>query len=83
MVKIGFTGDFCPWLRVEDLFFRGDWRGDFETVKPFFDENHLNVVDLECPLTEVNVGIEKTGPLIKARPQTAEILRYLNIKVVA
>ena len=51
MIKIGFTGDFCPWQRVEKEFQKGNWEHMFESVLPFFKENDFNIVDLECPLT--------------------------------
>jgi hypothetical protein len=41
MIKIGFTGDFCPWLRIEKEFQLGNWKSLFETVQPFFKENDL------------------------------------------
>lgn len=83
MIKIGFTGDFCPWLRVENEFKANNWQSLFQEVKPFFDENDLNVLDLECPLTTTNDSIEKTGPHIKAHPETATILNHLNCELVA
>ncbi|NOR88215.1 MAG: hypothetical protein GQ527_11450 [Bacteroidales bacterium] len=83
MVKIGFTGDFCPWLRVEDSYKENNWKHLFESVHPFFKENDLNVLDLECPLTTSVSKIEKTGPHIKAHPNTAAILNHLNCELVA
>ena len=83
MMKIGFTGDFCPWLRIENEFKSDNWQPLFKEVKPFFDANDLNILDLECPLTISNEKISKTGPHIKAHPVTAAILNHLNCKVVA
>jgi poly-gamma-glutamate synthesis protein (capsule biosynthesis protein) len=83
MVKIGFTGDFCPWLRVEDKHKENNWKHLFESVHPFFNKNDLNVLDLECPLTASNSKIQKTGPHIKAHPDTAAILNHLNCELVA
>jgi poly-gamma-glutamate synthesis protein (capsule biosynthesis protein) len=83
MINIGFTGDFCPWERMEQRFLNNNWKDSFSGVKSFFDNNHLNVLDLECPLTTVNATIPKTGPHLKALPQTAEILEYLNCKLTA
>ncbi|MGV9003531.1 CapA family protein [Flavobacterium sp.] len=83
MISIGFTGDFCPWRRIEEAYVDGTWKPLFETVQPFFAANDLNVLDLECPLTTSRKQITKTGPHIKANPATAEILNYLNCKVVA
>ena len=83
MIKIGFTGDFCPWMRVEKAFQDHSWQQHFESVVPFFESNDLNILDLECPLTTNNAGINKTGPHIKAHPDTAVILNHLNCKLVA
>lgn len=82
MIKIGFTGDFCPWLRVENAFKANNWQPLFDEVKPFLDGNDLNVLDLECPLTTSNDGITKTGPHIKSHPDTAKILNHLNCELV-
>lgn len=83
MVSIGFTGDFCPWERMEHAFLSGTWQAGLSDVKPFFDSNDLNIIDLECPLTNEQEGIVKTGPYIKALPETASILKWLNCKMVA
>jgi poly-gamma-glutamate synthesis protein (capsule biosynthesis protein) len=83
MIQIGFTGDFCPWLRVEKAFQKDNWQPLLDSVRPFFLQNDLNVLDLECPLTTVNTKISKTGPHIKAHPETAAILNDLNCELVA
>ncbi len=83
MIQIGFTGDFCPWMRIEENFKNDSWKPLFESVVPFFNQNDLNILDLECPLTTSTSRISKTGPHIKAHPDTAEILNYLNCAVVA
>lgn len=83
MIKIGFTGDFCPWGRMEDEFKKGDWKKLFASVHSFFQENDLNILDLECPLTTAQKGISKTGPHLKSHPGTAEIIHYLNCALVA
>lgn len=83
MIKIGFTGDFCPWMRVEEQLKTSGGESLFATVQPFFAANDLNVLDLECPLTTAQTAIAKTGPHIKAAPETAALLKYLNCEVVA
>ena len=83
MINIGFTGDFCPWDRFEKIYSTGNWKECFTEIKSFFYGNHLNVIDLECPLTNSQSKIDKTGPHLKALPDTAEILDYLNCKLVA
>lgn len=83
MTTIGFTGDFCPWQRIEEAYFSNSWKPMFSSVQPFFENNDLNIIDLECPLTTGKNQIKKTGPHIKAKPETAEILNYLNCQLVA
>lgn len=83
MINIGFTGDFCPRERAEKQFLNHAWKEGFDNVRPFFLRNDLNVVDLECPLTNSNLSLSKTGPLLKVLPETAEMLAYLNCKLVA
>ena len=83
MISIGLTGDFCPWKRIEKDFNINKCKNLFDTVKPFFDKNDLNILDLECPLTTSENKIKKTGPHIKANPKTVEILNYLSCKLVA
>ncbi len=82
MINIGFTGDFCPWDRFEKVYLDGNWKEALADIKPYFDGNNLNVIDLECPLTNSQSKIEKTGPYLKALPETAEILDYINCKLV-
>ena len=83
MIKIGFTGDFCPWLRIENEVQADNWQPLFKEIKSFFDQNDLNVLDLECPFTTSIDAISKTGPHIKANPQTAKILNHLHCELVA
>jgi hypothetical protein len=82
-ISIGFTGDFCPIARIEATYLEGKWKECFSEVKPFFDQNDFNIIDLECPLTRSSKKIVKTGPHLKAHPNTVEILKYLNCNYVA
>jgi poly-gamma-glutamate capsule biosynthesis protein CapA/YwtB (metallophosphatase superfamily) len=84
MIKIGFTGDFCPWKKIENSILKDDnWKNQFNSVKPFFDGNDFNIIELECPLTIDGTKLKKTGPHLKANPATAKIISYLNCKLVA
>ena len=82
-VTIGFTGDFCPINRVERLYIAGNWKTIFDGVKTYFDDNDFNIIDLECPLTDKGKKIIKTGPHLRAKPESAEMLAYLNCNLVA
>lgn len=83
MIRIGFTGDFCPWRRVEDEVKNGRYRDVTQGVEAFFSVNNLNVIDLEGPITTAQTGIMKTGPHIKAHPETAILLKQLHCDLVA
>ena len=82
-IKILFTGDFCPHLRIEKLALDGNYKPVFNDFKKEFLDNDLNVVDLECPLTEETKGIEKTGPHQKAHPATIKLLKEIKVGLVA
>jgi poly-gamma-glutamate capsule biosynthesis protein CapA/YwtB (metallophosphatase superfamily) len=78
-IKILFTGDFCPHKRMETLSKQGDYASVFNNFINVFQGNDLNVTDVECPLTESNKRIPKTGPYQVAAPHNIGILKYANI----
>lgn len=82
-VKVGFTGDFCPIGRIESHVLNNSWKELFDPSIDFFSGNDLNIIELECPITRSSQKIEKTGPHLRAQPETVEILNYLNCKLVA
>ena len=82
-IKIVFTGDFCPHLRIEKLAIDGNYKAVFNDVKSEFEDNDLNIVDLECPLTNGTTQIEKTGPHQKAHPKAIDLLNEINVGLVA
>jgi poly-gamma-glutamate synthesis protein (capsule biosynthesis protein) len=78
-IKILFTGDLCPHGRIEELALKGRFEEVFNDFIEEFRNNDLNVVDLECPLTEIKDGRPKTGPHQKAHPQTVGLLSHAGI----
>lgn len=78
-INILFTGDFCPHNRIETLSKQGDYAAIFNDFINVFQNNDLNVTDIECPLTESKKRIPKTGPHQFAAPHTIQILKYANI----
>ncbi len=75
-VRILFTGDFCPMNRVEKLALAKDYGSVFNDFVDVFRGNDLNVIDLECPLTEAESTRPKTGPYQKAHPDTIKLLTH-------
>lgn len=82
-INILITGDFAPINRVEKLCLKGDIDSVFNDFIEVFHNNHLNIVDLECPLTHAKTTRPKTGPYQKAHPITIEALKYAEVKLVA
>lgn len=82
MIKIGFVGDFCPIGRTEELVNSDLINNAYSQIRPFFEVNDFNIINLECPLTTVNSKIVKTGPHIKADPIAVGILNYFDCKFV-
>ncbi len=82
-IKILITGDVCPINRVEDLAINGKYSSIYNDFIDVFQENDLNVVDLECPLTLSKNERPKTGPYQKASPETIGVLKHAGIGLVA
>jgi poly-gamma-glutamate capsule biosynthesis protein CapA/YwtB (metallophosphatase superfamily) len=78
-INILFTGDFCPHNRIEELSRLGNYAAVLNDFIDVFQHNDLNVTDIECPLTESNKQISKTGPHQRAAPHTIGILKYAGI----
>jgi poly-gamma-glutamate synthesis protein (capsule biosynthesis protein) len=81
-IKILVTGDFCPHGRVEKLALGGKPEEAFGDFLNEFTGNDLNVVNLECPLTDAGNGRHKTGPHQKAMPETVKLLAEAGIGLV-
>ena len=82
-INILITGDFAPINRVEELCLKGDIKAVFNNFIEVFQNNHLNIVDLECPLTLAESTRPKTGPYQKAHPATIKALKYADVSLVA
>ncbi len=82
-IKILLTGDFCPINRVEELALKGDYKSILNDFVDVFQGNDLNIIDLECPLTESEYARPKTGPHQKAHPDCIKILDYAGIHLAA
>jgi poly-gamma-glutamate capsule biosynthesis protein CapA/YwtB (metallophosphatase superfamily) len=54
----------------------------FENLVDLYAQADLGIVNLECPLTDYNRGIEKTGPNIKADKATIAAIRDLKVDLV-
>jgi poly-gamma-glutamate synthesis protein (capsule biosynthesis protein) len=81
--KILFTGDLAPVGHFESKPGSPATGVISEKLIKTFEEFDLRITNLECPLTESNNKIEKTGPHLKAHPNSIQLLVDLNINVAA
>lgn len=80
-IKLLFTGDFCPIGRAVNYINKENFDGYLGDVQYLFEDNDLNIVNLESPLTESSTPINKTGPNIKAPFDSIKLLKALNIDI--
>jgi poly-gamma-glutamate synthesis protein (capsule biosynthesis protein) len=80
-MKTLFVGDVFPTKRNAALFAAGELEALFGDTASLFEGNDLNMINLECALTEADTPIQKIGPNLKAPPATANILKELGVTV--
>src|SRR5690554_175107 len=64
-MKILIAGDFCPIGRTQHFLKNKDYANLFNGFEKIRATVDYAVVNFECPITESNTKIEKTGPCIK------------------
>jgi len=80
--RILITGDFCPINRIRDLVNEREYDTIFNNLLPIIKESNLAITNLECPLTESEQTINKTGPLLKSSPNAAKALAFAGFNLV-
>ena len=80
--RIIIGGDIYPSDDNLLYFVNGDAENVFHNLIDDFKSADLNIVNLECPLTDQNCPISKSGPAIKAPPECAQTIKNANIHVV-
>jgi hypothetical protein len=77
-IKVLFAGDFAPCRNFEKLVSEKDVQvlGD---ALPLIKQADISFVNLECPLTEYDKAINKSGPALKATPNCINALRYFSV----
>ena len=79
-MKILIGGDVTPKKpEVNELFVRGELRRLFGDVVDLIRDADRTVINLECALTDSDVGIEKFGPCLKGSPLCADALKALGV----
>jgi hypothetical protein len=81
-LNILIGGDLCPTPHNEWAFRAGDAQTLLSDMLPIFQEADLRIVNLECPLTDIDSPILKSGPALRAHPQCARGLKAMGIDLV-
>ena len=81
-VRILIGGDVCPRSAVLPCFESGDAVGIFHDLLDDFRAADLSVINLECPLTDVDSPIPKTGAALRAPSACISALKNTGIHVL-
>ena len=81
-MKTLFLGDVSPTKDTYDIYAAGDTALLFGDTRELFVGNDINMVNLECAITDAEEGIKKFGPCIKAPEKTAAVLKELGVNYV-
>lgn len=80
-IRLLFTGDLCPHLRVEGAVLGGRSDTVLGDLLPLFQEEVVSITNLECPLCEPGDRLDKLGPCIRADPGTVELLQTARFDI--
>ncbi len=80
--NILITGDFCPVNRINELASSGNNRLLFNDFLPQLLNSGMVVTNLECPLTDSDSKIRKSGPSLKGSVMTAGLLADSGFNLV-
>lgn len=75
-VRILFSGDFAPIISSDNI-----GNDHFDGLMQIIDDTDLHVTNLECPLTLSETRIQKSGPHLKAHPQSACLLKQAKVNI--
>ena len=78
-MKLLLLGDICPTSKNYSLFDAYDKKALFGDTLSLFERHDYSVANIECALTETDVGIEKFGPCLKAPLSTARVLKEAGL----
>ena len=78
-MKTLLLGDLCPTIVTNPIFEKGDIDALFGDTQQLFEGNDINIVNLECALTESDKEIKKYGPALKATKNAAKVLKNIGV----
>jgi len=78
-MKALLLGDVSPTDENVELFRSGDIASLFTDTLSLFERNDINMVNMECALTDEPSPIEKIGPAICAPTATAQVMKAVGV----
>lgn len=81
-ISVLISGDFCPIGRNEKTIANRHFSSMFGGFERYSQSVDLAITNLECPLTDTDTAIAKTGPNLKAPYKSMEALRYAGFDLV-
>ncbi len=81
-IKISVLGDICPTNDYKP-FFKENPAALFADISHILKESDYSICNLECPATNYDKPIVKTGPNLKAEPSIVKILKDIGINAVS
>ena len=81
-MKVVITGDFCPIHRLTSLSGSSDPNSVLNSLIEPIQKADLAITNLECPVTDAKVPIEKTGPNLRGAPMSLDFLKKAGFNLV-
>ncbi|MBQ9938055.1 MAG: CapA family protein [Oscillospiraceae bacterium] len=78
-MKALLLGDLCPNDANKQYFIDGDVNALFKDTLDIFKGNDINMLNLECAITESTNAIKKFGPNLAAPLNTANVMKAVGI----
>lgn len=81
-LRILIVGDFAPINRVAAMIKRRDYCGIFNDILPIVKSADIAVANLELPLVNEGIPAKKTGPHMRAIPESIRALKYAGFNLL-
>lgn len=76
VIRLLFSGDFAPLDNP-----RGLGSNPFKAIHEIISKVDAHITNLECPLTDHNHEISKTGPALKEKPESISLLKKAGVSI--
>ena len=82
-MKIIVCGDICFNSINENKACEGDVNTLFTNAASLIKNADISICNLECPLTDSNIKLQKSGPNLKASAQSVNVLSKVGFNIVS